>query len=131
MPDKCATEHCDGLTRLEQEVVDLKKQNGNDHKQFREQISAIEKENVRQTERYDRIMDNLTEMRNDTKESFANLNKSVSPILNKFDNFEELTKDVNELKAKPGKRWDGIVDKIIIVIATAVVSFLLGKAGIV
>lgn len=40
-----------------------------------------------------------------------------------------LTTKVDKLEEKPGKRWDGLVDKIIMVVAAAVVGFVLAKIG--
>jgi hypothetical protein len=33
------------------------------------------------------------------------------------------------LEEKPGKRWDGLVDKIILTVAAAIVGFLLAHFG--
>ena len=38
--------------------------------------------------------------------------------------------DVKSLTGKSGKRWDGLVDKIIMVVAAAVVGFILAKIGL-
>ena len=43
---------------------------------------------------------------------------------------EQLSVDVDELKAKPAKRWDGIVEKIILTVIGVIALFLLAKAGI-
>lgn len=40
-----------------------------------------------------------------------------------------LTTKVDKLEEKPGKRWDGLVDKIIITVAAAVIGFILAKIG--
>lgn len=42
----------------------------------------------------------------------------------------EIKSDVKELAGKPGKRWDGLVDKIILTVAAAIVGFLLAKIGL-
>ena len=42
----------------------------------------------------------------------------------------EIKADVKTLTAKPAKRWDGLVDKIIWAVAAAVIAFLLGKVGL-
>lgn len=42
----------------------------------------------------------------------------------------EIKEAVQEIKAKPGKRWDGIVDKVIYAVVGGVVTFLLVKLGI-
>lgn len=46
------------------------------------------------------------------------------------DDVKEIKGDVKEIKAKPGKRWEGIVDKILYTIAGAVVTYLLVKLGL-
>ena len=43
---------------------------------------------------------------------------------------KEMKGDVKKLVEKPGKRWDGAVDKIIYAILTGVVAYLLAKGGI-
>ena len=60
MPENCENA-CSSLVRLEQQVDDLRRQNGADHKDFRLQIQEIEKEDAKQQERFDRIMDNLAD----------------------------------------------------------------------
>lgn len=37
---------------------------------------------------------------------------------------------VQELRDKPGKRWEGIVDKAIWALCAAVIAFLLGRVGL-
>ena len=41
-----------------------------------------------------------------------------------------LTRTVNEIKDKAGKRWDMIVDKAIWAAVAAVIAFLLGRMGL-
>ena len=42
----------------------------------------------------------------------------------------EIKEAVQEIKEKPGKRWDGVVDKVIFTIVGAVVTYLLLRLGI-
>ncbi len=42
----------------------------------------------------------------------------------------EIKEDVKTLTDKPAKRWDGVVEKIILVVVAAVVAFLLAKVGL-
>lgn len=42
----------------------------------------------------------------------------------------EIKADVKTLTAKPGKRWDGIVDKVVWAVLAAVIAFILGKIGL-
>lgn len=41
-----------------------------------------------------------------------------------------LTNEVEELKEKPGKRWDGLVDKIVWAVAAAALGFILAQIGL-
>ena len=43
---------------------------------------------------------------------------------------KEIKTDVKALNEKPAKKWDGLVDKIILTIAAAVIGFLLSKIGL-
>lgn len=45
-------------------------------------------------------------------------------------NVKEIKSDVKSLTGKSGKRWDNIVDKIILTIIAAVIGFILAKFGI-
>lgn len=46
------------------------------------------------------------------------------------DDVGEIKTDVKEIKGKPGKRWEGLVDKIIFTAVGALVTYLLLKLGI-
>lgn len=41
-----------------------------------------------------------------------------------------LTSEVEEMKDKPGKRWDALIDKIIWGIAGAILAYFLAKIGL-
>lgn len=43
---------------------------------------------------------------------------------------KEIKDDVKSIKQKPIKRWDSIVDKIILTIVAAVIGFLLAQLGL-
>lgn len=53
-------------------------------------------------------------------EQMKNMNNSVSV----------LTNEMEELKVKPSKRWDSLVDKVIWAVAGAVLAFLLAQLGL-
>lgn len=44
-------------------------------------------------------------------------------------NVDTLTSKVDVLEAKPGKRWNAVVEKAISVVVAAVVGFILAKIG--
>lgn len=101
MPEKC-TEACPDLTRLEQQLKDLQKQNGADHKEIRDRLTILEKEEAVQAVQYRTILDKL----------------------------DGLTEKVENLESKPGKRWESIVEKAIWAVAAAVIAFLLARVGL-
>lgn len=45
-------------------------------------------------------------------------------------NVEKLDNKVEVLEKKPGKRWDSVVDKILMLLIGAVMAFLLAKLGL-
>lgn len=46
------------------------------------------------------------------------------------DSVDTLTDKVDTLESKPGKRWDGIVDKLIWAVLAAFVGFALARVGL-
>ena len=42
----------------------------------------------------------------------------------------EIRSGVSELQSRSGKRWDAVVDKVLLVFVTAVMAFLLAKIGL-
>lgn len=116
---------CPGLTRLEAQVDEMRRQNGADHKEFRLQIQEMEKEEAKQQERFDRIMDTLSELKLDTKQ----VNEKLTFFSNKTDGVEKLEKDVEELKGRSGKTWEDIKSKAIgwgVALILAIVAAALG-----
>ena len=65
---------------------------------------------------------------------FVELVTSVKVLAEREKNVEndvkEIKDDVKTLTSKPGKRWDGLVDKAIAVVAAAVIGFILAKLGL-
>lgn len=45
------------------------------------------------------------------------------------DSVDRLTGKVDAMEAKPGKRWDGLVDKVLLVLSGAFVAWLASGAG--
>lgn len=124
MPENCESK-CPGLNRLEQQLDDLKKRNGEDHKEFREEIHNMEMESARQKERFDRIMDTLGEVKGDVKQVSA----ALSSISNDVDDVKDLKKDVSVLKGKPGKTWEDIKSKALgwgVALVLAIIAAALG-----
>lgn len=47
------------------------------------------------------------------------------------DKVDDLDTKVSALEGKPGKRWESVVEKVIMVIVGGVIAFVMAKAGIV
>ena len=74
---------------------------------------------------------------NRLEESTAVLNRlatAVEVMATKQDTMgesvERLETKVDTLESKPGKRWDGLVDKLILTVAAALIGFLLAQLGV-
>ncbi len=46
------------------------------------------------------------------------------------ENVLTLTSEVDELREKPGKRWEGLVDKIIWALAAALLGYIFAQIGL-
>lgn len=66
--------------------------------------------------------------------SIQDLTVSVRIMADRMKGMEDtqttMKNDLDELKNKPAKRWDGIVDKILLTIAAALVGAVLGRLGL-
>ncbi len=100
MPDKC-TEECPLLPRIETLERDSE-HNKDAHKEF---YSKLEGSHTAVS----LIEQRMEQIKEDT---------------------EEIKASVRELKDKPAKRWEGIVDKAVWAIAAAVIAFLLARMGL-
>lgn len=107
-PEKCGMDPergCVSLERvenLERQFSDFDKKSHDTHKEFYARIRELEKQNSVRDVQYNAIMEKL----------------------------DCLTRTVNEIKDKAGKRWDMIVDKAIWAAVAAVIAFLLGRMGL-
>ena len=67
-------------------------------------------------------------------EALNKLTTSVEVLATKVDtmneNLNEVRDKVDEQTAKPGKRWEAIVEKVIFLVVGAVVAFLFAKIGL-
>ena len=92
------------------------------HVQIAEQYQMI-KRNTARIEKLEARQDNLD-----------NIVASVTALAQEQDHIKndvkEIKSDVKSLTAKPGKRWEGIVDKIIYVVVGALVAWALSHFGL-
>jgi outer membrane murein-binding lipoprotein Lpp len=89
-------------------------------------LTEVEARSKSNTKRLDEV-----EKRQDDLEVLAT---SVSALAAREERVEsdvkEIKADVKTLAAKPGKRWDAIVDKAIWAVLAAIIAFLLGRLGL-
>ena len=94
-------------------------------REFEHRITEVEERSKSNTHRIDNIEKQQVE--------FIELVSSVKVLAEREQNVEkdvkEIKSDVKSLTSKPGKRWDSLVDKVIVTIAAAVVGFILAKLG--
>ena len=101
MPERCNAP-CPELMRLEHHVEELETQNSSSHQGIYDRLRALETSDAVQDANYTTIIKML----------------------------DDLTAKVSSLEAKPGKRWERIVENIIWTICAAVIAFLLARVGL-
>lgn len=139
MQEKCIINperDCLGLIKameVERDVNELRKQNSSSHERMFERLGELEKHDGIQGVQYGNILEkledmteNLSELRVDNKEAIS----QIPPLVRRVDSLEQLSEDVNELKEKPAKRWESVVEKAIGILVAAVVGFMLAKIGL-
>ena len=75
-------------------------------------------------------IDNLEEEQKELRNLTAAVSAMVAEQKNMRNDLTEMKADVKDIKEKPAKRWDLIVEKIITLIVTAVAAFMLAKVGL-
>ena len=100
---------------IERAVVDLQKQMAAAEEQHKTLFRRIEK-----AEELNESVHSLALSVQKLTDSLTNTNKTVT----------DLCTDVDELKAKPGKRWESLAMDVLKVIVGGVIGFVLVKLGI-
>ena len=94
-----------------------------EHERRLTEVESRAKSNTRRLDEVEKRQDKLDDLVGTVKilaDREARVEKDVS----------EIKENVQEIKEKPGKRWDGLVDKIILTIAAAVIGYFLSKIGL-
>ena len=94
-----------------------------EHERRLTEVEDRSKSNMRRLDKVEKKQDELGE-----------LVTSVKVLAEREENVEsdvkEIKNDVKSLTGKAGKRWDSLVDKIILTAAAIIVGFILAKLGI-
>ena len=93
-----------------------------EHERRLTEVEARSKSNSHRLDEMEKRQDDLEE-----------LTSTVKVLAIREENVEndvkEIKSDVKTLTEKPGKRWDGIVDKIIMTIIGAIIGFIFSQLG--
>lgn len=75
-------------------------------------------------------IDDLERRQNDLDEMTVNIKTMVSEMGHIKDDVKETKDDIKELKAKPAKRWEAVVDKVLMMLIGALVAYVLTSVGL-
>lgn len=101
MPEKCG-EPCEELEQLKSAVKEFQEHSRGTHKEIFRRLNKLEQSDAVREVQYTAILDKLN----------------------------VLDKKIDALEAKPGQRWESIVDKVIWAVCAAVIAFLLARIGL-
>ncbi len=107
MTEKCA-DNCPLIPRVEA-LERANEQHGSTHREMYDRLRELERLEGIQGEQYKAILEKL------------------DGLTQKHD---ALNAKLSELEAKPGKRWEALVEKALWAVCAAVIAFLLAKIGL-
>ena len=84
-------------------------------------------------ERYNslaRRLDDIEKRQQDMQELISSVGLLAQRMGTVEGNVSEMRGDIRSLMDKPGKRWDSVVEKTLLVVVGAVVAWILGQIGI-
>lgn len=107
------------------------------HGKMYDRIGALEKNDAVQSAQFAAIMEKLDRMdikHDKLTDKMEALERTVSKQAQTLEELNERGKSnvarLNALEAKPGKRWESIVEKTIWAVCAAVIAFLLAQLGL-
>lgn len=103
-----AEELAKDIQHTEQDLIDLREHNEKNHKEYFDRLALLEAHNKVQDAHYEHIIEKLT-----------NINDQLTGLCTR----------ITAIEAKPGKRWEGIVEQLIGIVVATVVGFMLAKFG--
>ena len=94
-----------------------------EHEKRLTQVEEMTKANARRIENIEKRQNNLDELVGTVKALAVREENVESDV-------KEIKSDVKSLTGKSGKRWDNLVDKIIVTVAAAIIGFILARLGL-
>ena len=93
------------------------------HEKRLTEVEARSKSNAHRLDAVEKRQDNLDELVGTVKALAVREENMENDV-------KEIKSDVKSLTEKPAKRWDALVEKVILTIAAALVGFLLAQIGL-
>lgn len=94
-----------------------------EHEKRLTEVESRSKSNAHRLDAMEKRQDNLDELVGTVKALAVREENMENDV-------KEIKNDVKELNAKPGKRWESLVEKIILTVAAAIIGFLLARIGL-
>lgn len=94
-----------------------------DHEKRLTDVEARCRSNTHRIDDLEKRQDNLDELVSTVKVLAVREENVESDV-------KEIKSDVKELASKPAKRWDSVVDKIIMIVVAAIVGYVLAHVGL-
>ncbi len=139
MSEKCLINperDCYGLIKameVEKDLNELRASNSKSHERFFERLEEIERNDSVREVQYGNLLEKLGDLSGDLSELKTDskaIVSQLSPLTHKMEEMEELSKDVEEMKSRPAKRWEHIVEAVIGLVVAAVVGYMLAAVGL-
>ena len=93
------------------------------HEKRLTEVEERSKSNMHRLDDLEKRQDNLDELVSTVKVLAVKEEQVESDV-------KEIKNDVKTLTLKPAKRWDGLVDKVIMTLTAALIGFLLARIGL-
>lgn len=94
-----------------------------DHERRLTEVESRSKSNMHRLDELEKRQDDLETLANGMAAMRVQVDRTESDV-------KEIKADVKSLTAKPGKKWDAVVDKVIWTVLAAVIAFLLARIGL-
>lgn len=96
-------------------------------------VAAVEhrsESNTRRIEKLELQTESIQKLATSVEVMVAELGHQTEAMARIEGNVEKLDKKVEALEQKPAKRWDSVVDKILLAVIGAIVCWILARIGI-
>lgn len=94
-----------------------------EHEKRLTEVESRSKSNMRRIDEMEKRQDSLEELTSTVK-VLADREKRVE------DDVSEIKDDVKEMKLKPGKKWEGLIEKVIMTVVGILLGYLASQMGL-